>query len=629
MKQMIKRFAAAVCAGLMLALCTAPAVLAEEAKTESTKLPSGRTLEDVKRDLQYIEGKNGRGDDYYAAALVGIFHGDEVLYTKYYGYADIANNIEADEDACFEWGSISKTFIWVSAFQLWEQGKLDLDRDVREYLPQGFFQHLSYDEPITMLHLMNHSAGWQETSRPIWKTDANAIGSLHDELQAIEPAQIHRPGEVYAYSNYGAAVAGYVIECITGQDYCSYVHEHIFEPLGMEHTALNPTHSDCPFVFAQRQRMHSYNIFTFTSKASDLGTKLDYIPCYPAGSACGTIADMIRYGQALVDDSAPLFADPATQEAMLTGTAFYGTSDIPMCCHGFWCTEYAVRTYGHTGGTTFGQADLEFDPVSKYGIAVMVNESGGNAFLSSLPNLVFGNLNPAVYGANPQGEANIRGYYLPARSVYSGMMRFEPYLTALHTDQLGLQKAEDIGSHVLQLTEHDAEKNEDHAGLIGVRYAADGSLYALESPSCDLLADKYYVAELFLLGAFMIGAVASVYMLLIRRKLKRAGRWTAYAGASAMTAGRIARLLSVLLMLTTYVVYIKFTGGIPYGAGQAIGIGQLLCIGVCAGAAVYCIAVMLTKKENHKPMRYLPHCVMNAFTVTAVLFFEMYKYWGI
>ena len=130
MKQFFRRCAAALCAGLMLTACPLFAVHAEETVT----LPSGRTLAKAEQELNELAAQNNGSDDYDAAALVGIFHGDEVLYTNYFGYSDIANNIPADEDACFEWGSISKTFIWVSAFQLWEQGKLDLDRDVR-----GFF----------------------------------------------------------------------------------------------------------------------------------------------------------------------------------------------------------------------------------------------------------------------------------------------------------------------------------------------------------------------------------------------------------------------------------------------------------------------------------------------------------
>ncbi|MDE7302132.1 MAG: beta-lactamase family protein, partial [Oscillospiraceae bacterium] len=305
MKKKFKRFAAAVCAGLLFTAMTNSSVGAKQA-APLMRLPL--TTDELQRELEDKASFNGHT---FASAAVGVFQGDEVLYSEYFGETDIENHIPADENSVYEWGSISKTLIWVSAMQLWEQGRLDLDRDVREYLPDGFFRHLSYDEPITMMNLMNHNAGWQETTQPIWKTDENAILPLGEELQAIEPAQINRPGEVAAYSNYGAAVAGYVIECVTGQDYCEYVHENIFEPLGMEHTALNPTHSDNAWVQERRKSMKSYRFSM--GNCIDLGNCLDYIPAYPAGAATGTLDDLMTYAQALVNDDAPLFQDPETQ----------------------------------------------------------------------------------------------------------------------------------------------------------------------------------------------------------------------------------------------------------------------------------------------------------------------------
>lgn len=389
MKRIIKKIMAVLCTAMMIFTSgiTAFADKTEFVENKDIVLPSGITVGNFAREMQDMSLNS-----FFASAMIGVFQGDDILYTGYFGYSDIENKIPVDEDSVYEWGSISKTLIWVSAMQLWEKGKLDLERDIREYLPDGFFQHLSYDEPITMMNLMNHNAGWQETNRPVQLSDERDVLPLGEALQSIEPAQIHRPGEVAAYSNYGAALAGYVIECITGQDYCEYVHENIFEPLGMEHTALNPFHSDNEYVFEKRKDMKSYylNIGNFINRGNMIG----YISAYPAGAATGTLSDLMKYGQALVNDDAPLFQSPGTQKKMFTGTYFYGNSDIPTCTHGFWCNEHAVRTYGHSGATIFGQADLEFDLDSKTGIAIMVNEGNGNQFLTDAPAYVFGELSP-------------------------------------------------------------------------------------------------------------------------------------------------------------------------------------------------------------------------------------------
>lgn len=122
----------------------------------------------------------------------------------------------------------AKTMIWVSALQLYEQGKLDLEADIRTYLPDGFLTKLKYDDPITMIDLMNHRGGWQEALYTIQVTDESDIMPLGEALKYSEPPQVFRPGEVEAYSNWGAALAGYIIECVSGMDYGEYLHKNIF-----------------------------------------------------------------------------------------------------------------------------------------------------------------------------------------------------------------------------------------------------------------------------------------------------------------------------------------------------------------------------------------------------------------
>ena len=622
MKKIFKRFAAALCTGILLTAVTISYAGAETADTKLT-LPSGMTIEKVQSELDDKASMLGGSEPEFASAAVGIFQGNEVVFSGYFGETDIENHIPADESSVYEWGSISKTLIWVSVMQLYEQGRLDLDRDVREYLPDGFFQHLSYDEPITILNLMNHNAGWQETTRPIWKTDENAILPLGEELQAIEPAQIHRPGEVAAYSNYGAAVAGYVIECVTGQDYCEYVHKNIFEPLGMEHTALNPTHSDNEWVYNQRKKMKSYKFSM--GNCIDLGNCLNYIPAYPAGAATGTLDDLMTYAQALVNDDAPLFKNPETQAMMFTGTDFYGESDIPMCAHGFWCMEYAVRTYGHTGGTTAGQANMLFDLESKTGLVVMVNEPNGSAFLSDTPALVFGELSPDKYVSGTVDKAELSGYYLPARSTYRGMLKFIPYLSAISANDLG--EAENIGGGVYQIRSQDTLADES-AMLFGVKTYPDGNS-GIETPSNDLIHDGFYLVKLCLFTVYVLLAVAAVYLLRIRHKLKKHGKWTAYNGSAIMTAGQIARLISVLALLGSYMVYANFQGGIPITAGTVLGIVQMFCIAICGISAVTsCISILSHKRVKVLTVRYILNTIGCVLPVIAILYFEMYRFWG-
>ena len=96
-------------------------------------------------------------------ACVVISEHDNSVFAKGYGFADLENNTAIDpETTVFEWGSISKTFVWVSVMQLVEDRKVDLETDIRTYLPDSFLKNLRFAEPVTLLHPMNHTAGFEE-----------------------------------------------------------------------------------------------------------------------------------------------------------------------------------------------------------------------------------------------------------------------------------------------------------------------------------------------------------------------------------------------------------------------------------------------------------------------------------
>lgn len=616
--------AAVLSAGILAAAM--PVSASEAGAYDDVTLPSGMTVGMLREaiDSRAIPKKDTISVREYASAGLRVFQGDTVLFSEYYGYINEAESLAADDDTVYEWGSITKTFIWVSAMQLWEQGRLDLDRDVREYLPDGFFQHLKYDDPITMLHLMNHNAGWQEsTALMIAKTEAE-VPSLKEALQALEPIQTARPGEIAAYSNYGAAVAGYVIECITGMPFSDYVRQNILDPLGMEHTAVTPAHTDNAWVHAQREKAHSYQFrkILMNDYLIDLGQTLDYITCYPAGAATGTLGDLTIYAQALVSDDAPLFQSKETQEKLLSGTAFYGDSDIPICCHGFWCSEQGVRVYGHNGATPFGQADMEFDPVTKFGYVTACNEYDGNWIFGGAGEWVFGSMAPDTYGA-PQSDAEKPdGYYRIARGYSRGMMQWVDLIKETELKFGDDMKAENLGKNVVQFSDGNA------AILVGTHTAADGR-QVLQTPSADLFRDRFYVLRLVLFTLYATAAAAAYYLLRIRLRLKLAGKWRGYGGAAVIGAGYGAQLLSLLSVLVLGTVFLLNFGGASAALFNTVGTVQMLCGAVCAAAAVRAgMGLFSAKCEKAVRIWYGISAAGNLLTVLAIILFEMFRFWA-
>ena len=131
---------------------------------------------------------------------MSVFDRDVVVYNGYYGCADIENNIPADSETVYKWGSTSKIMVWTSVMQQWERGNIDLEADIRDYLPDGFLTKLKYpDEKITMLNLMNHNAGFQESFYEKQEAEPGDVyDSLEDAVRACECYQAFRVGEYTA-----------------------------------------------------------------------------------------------------------------------------------------------------------------------------------------------------------------------------------------------------------------------------------------------------------------------------------------------------------------------------------------------------------------------------------------------
>src|SRR6266850_2493362 len=172
-----------------------------------------------------------------AGAVVAIVKHGKLLFAKGYGYCDYEKKVPVSpENTLFRPGSISKLFTWTSVMQLVEQGKLDLDRDVNSYI--DFKVPATFGKPITLRNVMTHTPGLEETGKELFVSDAAHVRPLGEYLRDHLPARIFPPGTTPAYSNYATALAGYIVQRISGKPFEQYVSENIYGPLSMPHTTF-------------------------------------------------------------------------------------------------------------------------------------------------------------------------------------------------------------------------------------------------------------------------------------------------------------------------------------------------------------------------------------------------------
>lgn len=440
------------CCLIVCMLMTVISVTAAAAPAQ--KMPSGIDRSQVQAIIEDFWNKNEKTAVGMAAA---VFDRDGIIYQNQFGFANREKKIKLTGDSVLEWGSASKTLIWVSAMQLSEQGKLDLQKDIRSYLPEGFLTHLHFDTPITMLHLMNHTAGFGDQLYAIESPFAQDVMPLGDYLRIYQPDQAFEPGTVCNYSNWGAALAGYVVERVSGQSYADYVQAHIFKPLGIQHAALLPDLSDNPAVAAERKKLEGY-----TADGEWIENSYRYILLYPAGMCTSTLSDFCTYAQALADPHSALFQKEATYQEMISPSAYLGDTDIAVNAHGFWLCQFADGVIGHNGNTSTCSSQMQWDVDSGVGMVVLTNQQGERHFTLDMTYAIMGKttvshhegVNATVLGSNAIMHGPMKLYSLVGMEQVTEDM-FEHFVCARQTndkvDKIAMQ-----GMDYLILSDADA-----------------------------------------------------------------------------------------------------------------------------------------------------------------------------
>lgn len=227
-------------------------------------------------------------------ATIAVVKDGKVFFAKGYGYATIEQHtpIVADQ-TLFRVGSIAKLFTWTAVMQLVEQGKLDLNADVNSYLAD-FKIPATYPKPITLAHLMTHTAGFEDHQIGITVASAADLIPLGRYLADEMPERVLPPGTVTAYSNYGTTLAGYIVERVSGEPFAQYIEQHIFAPLAMRHS-----------TFAQQLPSELAAQLAVSYDEYDGGFRslpFEYFQIAPAGGLSTTATDMAQFMIAHLDD---------------------------------------------------------------------------------------------------------------------------------------------------------------------------------------------------------------------------------------------------------------------------------------------------------------------------------------
>lgn len=320
-----------------------------------------------------------RGD--VPGAVVVVVKDGRVLTERGFGYADVAKKIKVNpQTTLFRPGSVSKLFTWTALMQQVEQGKIDLNADVNRYID---FKIPPYQgKPITILNLMTHTPGFEEQGKDLITVGAKTQIPFDTLLKRWTPKRIYAPGTTPAYSNYGASLAGYIVQRVSGEPFDTYLQHHIFTPLGMSRSTFQqPLPANLKPLMAEGYESGKPQPYGF-----------EFVNGAPAGALSATGDDMAKFMIAHLQNgeyNGARILQPQTAQLMHSRVNSPFSAGDGMT-HGFYETSInGLHVISHAGDIEGFHSDLHLFLDKNVGLYVSLNGDGKDGAVAPIRDALF------------------------------------------------------------------------------------------------------------------------------------------------------------------------------------------------------------------------------------------------
>ncbi len=357
---------------------------------------------------------------------VGVSLSGESVFEKAFGLAEIEHNVPNTPQTIFESGSVAKQFTAAALVLLQQEGKLNLDDDVRKYVP-GL---PDYGSKMTIRHLLNHTAGLRDWGSVMGLTGAGRGNRVITQAIAIDV--IHRqkgldfkPGDEYSYSNSGYQLAALIVEHVSKQRFGEYIAERFFKPLKMSDSSWRDDY----------QRLVPGRAQGYSRQGANAPWRLNmpFMNVYGNGGMLTTVGDWLKWNAMLDSRSmgGPLVDALETQGVLNDDRKISYALGLQVG------TYRGMRDVSHGGATAGYQSFLARYPDQKVSVAVLCNGTSPSAggLAASVTDEIFGPLNvDGVHQHATLSEDQLKKYTglwrnektrFPGRFTYdNGALRF-------------------------------------------------------------------------------------------------------------------------------------------------------------------------------------------------------------
>ena len=304
----------------------------------------------------------------------------ETVFEKAFGLADLEHNVPNTTQTIFESGSVAKQFTAAALVLLQQDGKLSLDDPVRKYIPEL----PDYGSPLTIRHLLNHTAGLRDWGTVLSLTGAGRGERVINQDLALDVITHQRaldftPGSEYSYSNSGYNLAAIIVERVSKQKFPAFVEERLFKPLGMKSSSWR---DDYQRVVPGRAQAYS------RQGNGPWRLNMPFMNVYGNGGMLTTVGDWMKWNAMLDSQSlgAPLVTALETRGVLNDGRKIAYALGLTVA------TYKGLKDVSHGGATAGYQTFLARYPDNKVSVGVMCNGTSPSAggFAASITDEIFG-----------------------------------------------------------------------------------------------------------------------------------------------------------------------------------------------------------------------------------------------
>jgi len=615
-----------------------------ETKTDQTVLPITQTevpanLDDSASLTTFVDSimEKDMNRLQIPGAVISIVKDDKIILAKGYGSSNLEKAAPVDPTtSMFRIASTTKLFTWTAVMQLVEQGKIDLDTDINTYLKSVKIP-ATYPEPITMRHLMTHTAGFEEggVGYQITTDPAKLPGSISETLNKHMLARVRPPGQISSYSNYGATLAGLIVEEVSGVPYNDYIKKYIFDPLDMKYsTVVEPL----PESFMPN-KVVGYN--------SENGSFIPGIPTFeggfrPAGSGTVSAVDMAHFMIAHLQNGE--YGDqqilrPETAELMHS-TAFQFDKRLPGVDLGFAEKQInGLTLITHGGSDPMFNTGLYLVPAKHVGIFVSYNGGEGGDSAADLIQAFFNRYYPAPDASQPEFVASdesiqkFAGAYQFTRRNISDIDKFFNFFAQLNVsvedNKLSLgsgseqQLYSEVSPNMFQLeggTEQIAFRTNESGKVTHMILGMVPDMPLERTPLLD--QNKFWLIVLGFSGLIFITALLG--LIFSRRKIKAMTPPEKWAiRLSAGTAGwALLSFVTIFMVVMSMDMMQKFSG-ISLSLSLSL-VMPIILVGLTL--ALLISAILVWKNKYWTAFKRVHYTLVTLSAVAMTLFFY---YWNL